>query len=428
MKYTMAAAGREALSPNMASNGGIMTYLGLYNYLKTHVNYHDSQIVLKDGLMMCNFDFSSGGASVLPGSAYIDGSASHGAGMGGLECEPRVLACVLGKDDALIEENLNFRYHLIKHAGPERARGVIIMLHGFNEKDWDKYLPWAYHIAKYTMKAVLLFPIAFHMNRAPAAWSDSRLMYKVCQLRKKYFPDVIASTLSNVAISTRLHHQPQRFVWSGMQSYRDLIDMVELIKKDKHSAIEPDATVDFFSYSVGSFLGQVVLMTNESDYFSRSRLVAFCGGPTFNRLSPVSRFILDSEGNVRLYSYLVEHLKRHMDNSESLREYLNLPHMEGLVFRSMLNYREGLVLREKKLRQFSRQIYAIALAKDEVVPPYEVTSTLRGSRMDIDIKVDVLDYPYAYRHEDPFPAASNIEAEVDRQFVSTFNLACEFFA
>ena len=66
---------------------------------------------------------------------------------------------------------------------------MIIVFHGLNEKKWDKYLPWAYGLATQTGKAVVLFPIAFHMSRAPERWSSRQEMYAIAQKRMNEFPD-----------------------------------------------------------------------------------------------------------------------------------------------------------------------------------------------------------------------------------------------
>jgi hypothetical protein len=354
---------------------------------------------------------------MLPGSPGLDLSAEAFNFDEG-QAEPSLI----NLSDAQISENLSFRYHLL---APATANGgLVIMLHGFNEKSWDKYLPWAAYLAQNLSKAVLLFPIAFHMNRAPALWSESRSMYKLSQWRKKLHPNIVCSSLSNAAISARLQLKPQRFICSGLQSYRDLIDLVEQIKNGRHPLIAREASIDFFAYSIGVFLGQVVMMTNENSYFDNSRLLAFCGGPTFNRLSPVSKFILDSEAAVSLYSCLVEHLERHIENSKFLGRHMN--YAEGLNLRAMLNYKTGLSRRETQLRALAKRIYALALAQDEVVPPYEVVNTLQGSKKDIAIEVEIMDYPYPYQHENPFPVASRWEREVDMSFKRAFSRICQF--
>ena len=82
-------------------------------------------------------------------------------------------------------ENIKFRYHLFRPKGDNKVNHVILLFHGFNEKYWTKYLTWAKTLVEETGKAVLLFPIAFHMNRAPLSWSDSRQMFAISQQRKK---------------------------------------------------------------------------------------------------------------------------------------------------------------------------------------------------------------------------------------------------
>jgi hypothetical protein len=152
----------------------------------------------------------------------------------------------------------------------------------------------------------------------------------------------------------------------------------------------------------------------------------FCGGAVFNRLSPVSKFILDSEANVSLYSYVVEHLESHMRRDELLRHYLGDAHPEGVNFRSMLSYKSQTEKRESIFRSMSDRILAVTLAKDTVVPAYEVVNTLQGAKRDIPIEVDILDFLYTYKHEDPFPALSSIADSVNKQFNLTFDRICGF--
>lgn len=402
-----------------------MKYIDLFNHLKRIVNYNDDEIVINENLVIRNFDFKSRYRDILPGGEknkddyeYIPTQPE--------DFEPDIIQKMLNKTDAEVPENINFRYHMIMPRNESKSKGIILMFHGFNEKTWYKYLPWAAYLVTKTGKSVVMFPIAFHMNRAPAAWSDVHEMYKVSQQRKERHPDVINSSLSNVAISTRLHNKPQRFIWSGLQSYYDVISLVEEIKSGKHAAIDSEASIDFCSYSIGTFLGEVLMMTNRNGYFSKSKYTTFCGGPVFNRLFPVSKFILDSEANVSLYSFVVEHIESHMRRDPNLNKALNEPYKEGINFRAMLNYKTLTQYREDKLREMSSQFYAITLLQDEVVPPYEVINTLQGGRRDIPIKVDVVDFPYKYRHEDPFPALPKIQDDVDKYFRLIFDKISDF--
>jgi hypothetical protein len=67
--------------------------------------------------------------------------------------------------------------------------------------------------------------------------------------------------------------------------------------------------INFFGYSIGGFLTEILCMTNEDDLFSDSRVVIFCGGPTIDRMHPVSKYILDSEALASLSSFFIEHLE-----------------------------------------------------------------------------------------------------------------------
>lgn len=403
-----------------------MDYIDLYHYLKKIESYEENEIIIDDKTLLKNFSFESNYRFILPGGSGNNDDYEYSPSFGDSEYEPDVIQEMLNKKDAEILENIKFRYHMIQPRSGQKSTDVLLMFHGFNEKHWDKYLPWAKYIADKIGKSVLLFPIAFHMNRAPSIWSDKREMYEISKQRKIRHPDVIASSLSNVAISTRLHNKPQRFIWSGLQTYYDVIDLLSSIKEGNHPAIEANAKIDIFSYSIGSFLAEILMMTNEDGYFSDSKFVSFCGGAVFNRLSPVSKYILDSEANVSLYSYVVEHLESHMKRDEVLGHYLSDLHPEGVNFRCMLNYKTLTAYREEKFREMSRQIYAIVLDKDEVVPAYEAINTLQGTHRDIPVRIDTLDYPYKYRHEDPFPAIDDIRHEVTTQFERTFDLVCDF--
>lgn len=402
-----------------------MKYIDLFNHLKAIENYTDDEIAIDENLVLRNFDFEVKSCSILPGGEdnKTDYEYPHGISE---EYEPDIIQDMLNKTDAEITENLKFRYHVIMRKDQKKAKDIILFFHGFNEKYWSKYLPWAKYLAEKTGKGIVMFPIAFHMNRAPAVWSNAHEMYKISEQRKLRHPLVISSSLSNVAISTRLHNKPQRFIWSGLQTYYDVIQFVENIKAGNHPAIEADAGIDFFSYSIGTFLGEILMMSNKNGYFSDSRYATFCGGAVFNRLSPVSKFILDSEANVSLYSYVVEHLDSHMKNDPLLHKYLNAPYEEGVNFRCMLNYKTLTSYRDEKYRSMSHQFYAVTLAQDEVVPAYEVINTLKGSKRDVPIRVDILDFPYKYKHEDPFPSLTKIADEVDYQFRLTFDKISDF--
>lgn len=329
--------------------------------------------------------------------------------------------------DICVEENRSFNYHILKPVETGNSKKLIFLFHGFNEKDWTKYLPWAERICKGTGSSVILFPIAFHMQRAPKNWSNKREMYELSEKRKKRFPNIVNSSFSNVAISMRLHSMPQRFIWSGLQTYYDVIQLIEECKAGKHSYISKDFEFDIFAYSIGGFLAQILKLSNYNSYFSDSKVCLFCSGAAFNRLSPVSKFILDSETNVALYSFLVEHFDKFLQKDNVLKHYIQEDHLEGKVFHSMLNYQNGRIIREDFLKRYKDYIYAITLKKDTVIPSFEVINTLRGAYHDIDIKIDELDFDREYTHENPFPASNGMKEQIDADFEEVFRRVCDFY-
>lgn len=270
--------------------------------------------------------------------------------------------------DIFVPENKSFSYHIITPGNKLRTKKIIFLFHGFNEKDWTKYVPWAKTICQGTGSSIVLFPMAFHMQRAPKDWSSKREMYLLSERRKKRYPNVLNSTLSNVAISMRLHAMPQRFIWSGLQTYYDVIQFIEQCKEGKHPYIHKDFEFNILAYSIGGFLAQILKLTNHKQYFSHAKVGLFCSGATFNRLSPVSKFILDSEANVALYSYLVEHLDKFIQKDNLLRHYMQEDHLEGEVFYAMLDYKKGRELREKLLKRHENHFYAITLKKIRLYP------------------------------------------------------------
>lgn len=387
-----------------------MNYASLYHQLKARVGYDAEKIETGGSSTVFNFTFDSTHAGILPDES------DHRRGSGD----------VLDVGDSHVPENASFRYHVFHPKGHGRSRGMILLFHGFNEKHWHKYLPWASQLVEATGKTVVLFPIAFHMNRAPLAWSDARLMHAVSKKRREEFPEIVHSSLSNAAISSRLYRNPQRFIWSGLQTFHDVLEFLESCKRGEHPLFEKDFQLDILAYSIGAFLAEILLLSNPGGHFEKTKLCMFCGGAVFNRISPVSKFILDSEANVRLYSFLIEHLEGHLRHDAKLAECLSDKSDEGIAFRAMLNYRKMADYRETNFRAMSGRLLAIGLTADEIIPPYEIESTLQGRDRDIPIPVLKFDFPYPYKHEDPFPALNSIANEVDQAFGEVLGSISEF--
>jgi hypothetical protein len=318
----------------------------------------------------------------------------------------------------------NSEFHLtlfLPHRG-EPARRVMFLMHGLNERYWHKYLPWALRLCEATGSAVLLLPLAFHMNRAPAAWGRPAAMNRVAEERRRRYPLITASSFANAAISSRLHAIPQRLFWSGMQTYDDVLRLAGDIRAGKLPGVAAGAAIDMFAYSIGCFLAEILIMADEERSFERTRLFMFCGGPTFDRMYPVSRYILDSEALIALYAFFVEHLENEFKNDARLAHYFQ-DHAAGRYFHAMLANRKHKELREGRFRELAGRVAAAALRKDEVIQPSEVLNTLNGDFRDIPIPVHVLDAHFAYSHVIPFPLKPGIGGEVNALFDRVFELA-----
>jgi len=408
-----------------------MSYIENFLLLKERFNHTEKRIDIPElDTQILNIPFESEHYDILPGedSYHCREHLFHfPPAHPDIDKElDRSIQKLINVNDSGIKENRFFSFPVMKKPGDEKAKKAIILFHGLNEKSWDKYLPWAHKLMEETGKAIIMFPIAFHMNRAPAEWSDPRAMRKVVEEKKKLFPRTLKSSIANAAINTRLQFDPMRFMWSGLQSYYDVIQLVNSVRNGEYSFIEPDAKIDMFAYSIGSFLAEILLMADTAGFFKDSKLFNFCGGPVLTRTSPVSKYILDSETNVSVYTFFIDYLDEEIKKDERLRHYFDNGHMEGEVFRSMLDYRKKKEFREEMFKKLSKRIFALGLKQDEVIPPFEIINTLKGEKRNIPIKVKVMDFTYDHDHVIPFPVNWNIEQDVDKAFNKVFKKASKF--
>jgi len=328
--------------------------------------------------------------------------------------------------DIDIIENRDFDIMIFKQASQKKSKRILFLFHGLNEKQWDKYLPWAEKLVELTGSTVVLFPIAFHMNRVPPEWADRRLMHCVSAARRQHSPSIVNSAFANAAISARLQLIPQRFFWSGLQTFYDVVQFIGEVRAGKHEFADPQAGFDFFAFSIGSFLSEILVMSNPQNYFHDSRLFIFCGGPTLDRMSPNSKFILDSDATIAIYSFYTERLESELRLDKRMAHYFNGNHRAGNYFKSMLSYQKEKEFRENRFQELHERIFALTLRKDTVVPPNEVLNTLQGDFRKIPVHVALTDFPYPYQHINPFPITREFENIVDKQFNTVFETAAQF--
>jgi pimeloyl-ACP methyl ester carboxylesterase len=331
----------------------------------------------------------------------------------------------LGEHDANVCENKAFTYTIAMKKTAVPADKCILLLHGLNERNWDKYLPWAYELVCNTGKPVVMFPLAFHMNRAPALWSDPRFMNEVSKERMRLFPDVQCSSFANAALSIRLQFSPNRFLLSGIQTFNDIVQILDEIRTGRHPCIDARATVDLFGYSIGAFLAEIIVLNDPGNHFSDSRMFLFCGGPTLDCMSPVSRAIIDSEAAQSLRDYYVGSSDDGFLRNDLIRSALDRTGDGGRAFRSMLDHRKLRAFRTTSLKRIADRFMIVALRNDSVMRPEAIAASLASACRN---RLHVADPPYRYSHENPFPPQPIADSPVDAAFRGLFDTAGVFLS
>jgi hypothetical protein len=333
-----------------------------------------------------------------------------------------------GKQDQMIMENHKFFYPVFCPSGNNKNSKAILMLHGLNERKWDKYLTWAQYLTEHTQKAVILFPTSFHINRSPSEWLDPRHLSVLVENRIRHFSNIKEATYANLTLSERLTESPERFFLSGLQTANDIICLLRTIKNGNHPCFEQGTPVDLFAYSIGGLLAQVVKMANPDNLLEQSKLFLFCAGSVFENMNGVSRVILDSAANDRLHHYYEFELEDEIRKPGILRDFFHESRM-AMAFRSMISINRYKKTREKIFQEINQQIYAIALKDDKVIPAAKIFDTLLGQKNTATPTVEVLHFDYPYMHEMPFPIKIEaIQQKVNEAFQMIFGKAAAFLA
>ncbi|MBS2096900.1 DUF6051 family protein [Carboxylicivirga linearis] len=297
--------------------------------------------------------------------------------------------------------NNDFSYPVINpNKKNAKADSCIVMLHGLNERSWDKYLPWAYTLAVYTGKPVILFPIAYHMNRAPKEWRDPRVMNPFVKERKSNDPLISQASVVNVALSSRLTSRPERFLLSGYQAANDLMELTAVIQSGNHPLFQSNTNIDLFTYSIGTFLTQILMLAHGDEYFSNTRIFNFCGGSTFADMHGTSKYILDSAAFNKLQYFYNNQISNEVKNNSYLYDVLNHTAL-GEAFKSMLSMNGLRKVKDKYLSSIKDRFTSVVLKKDTVMRPENVKESLAGT------DVEEWDFNFNYSHVTPFPLLTN---------------------
>ena len=313
--------------------------------------------------------------------------------------------------------------HTPVHAGDGRGRGAIILLHGLNERGWNKYIQWGASLAEGTGRPVVLFPHAWHMNRSPQTWIDRHIMTPLVAARTSLLPDTRLTTFVNVALSTRMTVSPQRFVLSGYQTVRDLSAFITSVKSGSVPGIAAGGPVDIFAYSIGALATQVMMLSDPSPLPSDSRVMLFCGGSTFSMMNGTSKLIMDSRAFEMLLSfYLGWPSGSGRGKSDTFSSLMN-DTPEGRAFYAMTSLQRLNSIHGEPFGKWDGRLRAVSLEGDKVIPAGAIREALSGADF------EAWDAGYMCTHESPFPVLAGDKAgAVDRTFGRLFESAARFLS
>jgi hypothetical protein len=325
-----------------------------------------------------------------------------------------------------VAENFEFTYPVVIPDSKLSYDKAIILFHGLNEKSWDKYFVWAGYIAEKMNRPVILFPLAYHMNRVPKSWSDPRMMGEIATTRKKE-GDTGNVSFANAALSTRLQFHPELFIYSGLQSCCDVIELIGEIRNGSNRLFTKGAHIDVLSYSIGAFFSQILMLANPFHLFDKSKLFIFCGGTTFDKMNGDSKYIMDSVAFKSLLELknrqrLIQIRKKVFATGDQ-KLISTWPGLELMMYE-----KRGRRKRESLFDAMKDRLYVVALEKDRVMPEAGIVKTIRGKKGNVEVPVEVIDFPFNYSHEQPFPIGDDkIQHLVDRSFTVVFDKAAAFF-
>lgn len=318
-----------------------------------------------------------------------------------------------------IHENNLFSYPVFVPRQLQKMDNAILLIHGLNERNWNKYLTWAEYLCKKTGKAVILFPLAYHINRSPGMWSNPRSVKNAFDIRQEIYGQDRTLSFANVALSERITQNPNRFYSSGLQSIKDLENLLSAIKNGDHPFFKANTKIDVFAYSIGALLSQVAFLSNPGSLFTDSKLFMLCGGSIFSAMVGKTRLIMDKVAFEKLLAYYSEEFliqNSIIKDDQKIRS----------AFFSMIAPEHLKHEREAYFESMGNRLSGISLKKDKVIPYAGVKDAL-GHELS-NLRIELLDFEYEYCHENPFPVSIPIHQKeaVNQAFEKVFSFAADF--
>lgn len=388
-----------------------MNFTELHNKLKSVYSTCRERIALDESpVEIRNFQFTTKSALVMPPKGRQKSWQQH-----------RDQTAV----DTQIQENQTFTYPIFFPEEGKSSNRAILMFHGLNERNWKKYLPWAHYLAQHTGRAVILFPMSFHINRSPKGWANRLAMSSLLE-RRQNIQAQDNSTFANVALSQRISDDPLRFFASGRQSADDVVSLMQQIRDGQIAGLQPNTQVNVFAYSIGVLLAQILFLSNPEELFSNSKLFIFCGGSFFNRMMGNTKLIMDKDAFTRLRQFYMVDFLGEMKLNSPFSDYFRNDQLSQ-SFWTMLAPDCNTEFYDQRMDELAKQVKLITLKKDQVIPSSGIQAAFAKLMSKIKGIVQELDFRHDYRHEMPFPIYTNeLSKLVDFSFLQVFKPAVEF--
>lgn len=328
-------------------------------------------------------------------------------------------------EKSVIAENSKFRYPVFIPNQEARNRKAILYLHGLNERNWLKHLPGAMLLAEKTGNPVILFPLSYHINRGSPEWTNTRKMAEPLELRRNTYSQLREASVLNLQLSERLTERPIRFFTSGYQSARDLIKLKKQIYDGLHPVFEKGTGTDIFAYSISCMMTQVLMLSDPQEFQPDTKIAFFAGGSLFSNMNGVSKYIMDNVAFSRIRGFY-EDITAKSASTPLLKSWFE-KNPFGKAFTWMLGYDRFDKEREKTFQSYYSNLLVVALKKDLVIPLNGIIRAF-GEKFSRTRGIRIVDFPYAYIHENPFPVLTKkIDHEVDQAFRSVYLPVAAFF-
>ncbi|MDD2963514.1 MAG: DUF6051 family protein [Bacteroidales bacterium] len=325
-------------------------------------------------------------------------------------------------NDNLVSENYQFKYPIISPVNYHSGSKALLLLHGLNERSWNKYWSWGAWLAEELQLPVILFPISFHMNRSPAFWSNARTVSDIMN-HEQTGTTSSSTTFVNYMISKRLTSNPLRFLTSGLQSVNDIYQLINQIQNDKIAQLQGFRQVEVVAYSIGAFLSQIMMLNNFLTSTPPLKTFVLAGGAPFSAMNGISKYIMNKEAFHSIYNFYMYETQRQMKAQSPLGNFLKKETI-GQAFDAMTAPTRNSRLIKEAFNAYRKMIKVITLKQDRVIPSGATKKLFRGTM----VEVVQSDFKFAYCHENPFPISkdASIQSEVDMAFDNIFKTIKKF--